>query len=194
MSKQEQLLESSIRLTQNLQNELLEMERAMFYKKGKKKMFIPGNKIGVMNKYVHIMEGKDEDVPDLRLPEYAYKDLVAPTGHVILQDQKIKILAVCFVNKSYELEYKDFTCYYGFSYDRRGGYLINLYITFDKQEKKAVNYKYYSFEFEFEKGAIRCADGFEVPMEKIKTVQLFLINKDPETSRGTETTVQSGDD
>jgi len=194
MSTKTQVLENSIDEIQELKKEIREIKEGWECNKKKQKMYIPGHRIGITNRYVRVIGGRKAVIPDLRLPEYSYTDLVAPTGHVILKDGIIKVLAVCFINKDYKLEYNDFTFYYDFSFNSIGDYLLNLFITFNKHEMKAIEYKYYSFEFEFEKGAIHCADGCEVPMEKIKTVQLFLINEDPETSRGTETTVQSGDD
>lgn len=188
-----QLSEDCISEIESLKREIKEIKKG-FSSKKKSQMFIPGKRIGITNRFVNVNSGKKDLISDLRLPIDSFVDLVAPIGHVIFRDGKLKVYAVCFINKEYELTYNEFTFYYDFSLNNSGEHQLNIFITFNEEERKTTDYKYYSFEFDFEKGAVHCANGSEVPMEKIKTVQFFLINTDPETSRGTETTVQSGDD
>ena len=58
-----------------------------------------------------------------------------------------------------------------------------IYITYDKDESKPVEVYPYILEFEIPNA---------IGNEKINTLEVYLWNDDPKTSRGTETAVQPG--
>ena len=117
------------------------------------------------------------------------------TTTTITNNSQLKILMAAVVRTSKKLTSGDFSFYYHFTYNSSGNYQLNFYITFDKSNKAVsdVNsYASFPFEVTLTEGSIKSANGASVPLDSIKTVQVFLINEDPETTRGTETTVQPG--
>ncbi len=167
-------------------------------KKGKKEKElarIPGCKISSNNKLIKFGVGKGSnfEVPiDFGVN---YPGVLAPTILSFLRGegkkQNIFIEGIAFVNSDYEVQKEQFEFYYNFTYKSSGDYQLNIYMTFihsDKNNEKG--FIAYPFLMEFYEGAVKCSEKETVPIDKIKTVELFVINRNPETSRGTVTTVQ----
>ncbi len=156
---------------------------------------IPGCKISSKNKLIKFGVGKGSnfEVPiDFGVN---YPGVLAPTVLSFLRgegkNQNIFIEGIAFVNSDYGVEKEQFEFYYNFTYKSSGDYQLNIYMTFihsDKNNKKG--FIAYPFLMEFYKGAIECSEKEPVPLEKIQTVELFVVNRNPETSRGTVTTVK----
>lgn len=126
-----------------------------------------------------------ETLPDIRL--------TPPTSHVFLAKKPythIRICAVAFIGRCKKVKNKDFHLKYNVSLNAIGKYALNVYIIFDKKEKDGMHYDFYSFDVRFLKKSIILEDQKYVKLSDIDTVEVFLVNLDPKTSRGTITTVQ----
>lgn len=103
----------------------------------------------------------------------------------------IRETGLIFVDKSYNLNVDDFTFYLNFTYGAAGGYQLNVYIAFEKETKGIPEeYNTFGFEVNFEGDTITCDGGNAIALSEIKTIETFVLDVDPETSRGTVTTVQ----
>lgn len=112
---------------------------------------------------------------------------------VVTNKSKLKVLLAPVVGTSKGLTHDKFSFYYHFSYSSRGDYQLNFYITFDEASKaisEVNSYTSFPFEISLSEDVVKSANGISVPLKSIKSVQAFLIDVDPETTRGTETTVQ----
>ena len=115
---------------------------------------------------------------------------------VVTNKSKLKVLLAPVVGTSRGLTHSEFSFYYHFSYSSGGDYQLNFYITFDEASKvtsEVNSYTSFPFEISLSENTVKSANGTSVPLKSIKSIQAFLIDVDPETTRGTETTVQSGD-
>jgi len=74
-------------------------------------------------------------------------------------------------------------------------YKIILYFTYTKQvDPLSTDFNLYNAKVVFSTDNIVDHNGNSYPIDSIKSVEAFVINQDPETSRGTETTVQDDDE
>lgn len=87
----------------------------------------------------------------------------------------------------------EFRYYYQYVINYSGTYELIVYITF-RRVKKGVqpvhSVSAYSHDLEFFPQSFRNFDYDLIPFEDVGNVRVFLINRNPETSRGTETVVQ----
>lgn len=156
---------------------------------------IPGEKISGKDKFIKVSVGEGEEFAIPIDFGVEYPGVLAPTVLTYLRgegkEKNIFIQGVAFVNSDYGVKKDQFEFYYNFTYKSSGEYQLNIYMTFIHSDKNnEQGFRYYPFLMEFCDGAIKSGDGETVPIDKIKTVELFVINRNPETSRGTVTTVK----
>lgn len=104
------------------------------------------------------------------------------------ESTKMTVLIAAFINTEKVLQNSDFSFYYDFSLSMLGEPQLNIYITFN-DEIQGEEYNCYSFELGFESDPKILSQW---QLDGVGTIQVFLYDKDPKTSRGTVTTVQSG--
>lgn len=122
-----------------------------------------------------------------------FEALIPPT---VLANKKndgdstvITLLIIGFINTNPVGDIDEsFKFRYDFSLDRVGNPQLNCYISFEKSIG-GEDYTVYPFEVGLKSNSL---DHQNVDLSIIETVKVFLFDKDPKTSRGTETTVQSG--
>lgn len=115
-----------------------------------------------------------------------YEDSAFPANN------KLKILMAAIVNGANELKETSFSINYQFTFNSYGNYQLNFYIYFNKSATAVVGNSYKSFPFEvtFTGSHVLPVDGTKIPLGSIKTIQVFMVDVDPETTRGTVTVVQ----
>ncbi|WP_075344417.1 hypothetical protein [Tenacibaculum agarivorans] len=158
--------------------------------------FVPGKLISKEEGEITFKLQKENSIS---LPEGNYPKLLPPTivANLISNDNEvtgIRITGVILVDNNYDLTTDDFGFCWNFTYGSTGGYQLNLYAAFEAEAPKSLpsEYDMFGFEVNFKNEAIK-SGIFTLPLEKIKTVEAFVVDADPETSRGTVTTVKSGD-
>ncbi|MFY0632035.1 MAG: hypothetical protein JXR05_16875 [Flavobacteriaceae bacterium] len=90
-----------------------------------------------------------------------------------------------------------FKYFYKYHLSEDGHYQLILYITFcEPRTSRAIvdRVRGYFHKIIFLAGSIKDGANNDVPLGYIDTVKVYLVNENPKTSRGTVTTVQSGDD
>ena len=198
MNIEDKLLEEILYVVKEIKDEV--REKPNRHNNCKKLMQIPGKSI-LENHRITFKLGEVDRIPQIKINHknsdsllptvvkaYFNKDVENPN------DQSLSVFGVAFINEKFgRLRERDFEVFYNFGLDFSGDYQMNIYITFTHTEELASEYNYYPFEVNFNEGAVCCAAGNPVPLEKITMVRTYLINRDPETSRGTVTSVQSGD-
>jgi hypothetical protein len=100
----------------------------------------------------------------------------------------ILVSTVVFVDASLSLVETDFVVKQLYDISDLGVPRIQFFISYEKPETKPTEFKAYEISFAPILASLIPA---VVLGSQIKTVQAFLWNVDPETSRGTETVVQS---
>ncbi|MBE0391993.1 hypothetical protein [Flavobacterium sp. PL002] len=75
-----------------------------------------------------------------------------------------------------------------YSISSAGTKQLQFFITYNYKEVESCNFK--SYELNFDAKQEKLPEG--VKLGQVDTVEVFLIDKDPIASRGTETSVQSG--
>jgi hypothetical protein len=145
-----------------------------------------------------------------------FKDrLLAPIPFVTRSRRKNKltITSVALIKNMLNLGVDDFTFYYNLkldTHDKDLRYKLIWYITYEQDSiknepanhEKKVIFDSFLFQVEFD-----VAIQFKLPFSKsddktntlialdqISSVEVFVVDRDPETSRGTETVVQDDDD
>lgn len=115
---------------------------------------------------------------------------------------EINVDAFVFLDNALGLKRKDFKYFYNLTMGLKATYELLIYIAFSEPVSKNTSVKNYditSFQFTFKQDSLK---GFNfntekeqfISLEEISTVKVFVVNSDPDTSRGTETTVQDDDD
>ncbi len=111
----------------------------------------------------------------------------------------LKILMASIVNVSKNLNENSFSINYQFTYNSGGNYQLNFYIFFNEGSTSVTSvgsevnsYVSFPFEITFTQDLLSPVNGTPIPLGSIKTVQVFMVDVDPETTRGTETAVQPG--
>lgn len=163
------------------------------------KLSVPGQPIpkedsGHKNQHIYYIHKIRNDFSplDLKIPQKGSDTLMTPIVTAFFDENLpsvLQIFPIVFVNKAQQVA--DFNLYYNYTLDADGLPQIAIYICYHKEEINATAYEYNTFEIYVYKGAITDANNKEVELSEIQTVQVFLINTDPRTSRGTTTTVQN---
>ncbi|TCI84442.1 hypothetical protein [Tenacibaculum sp. M341] len=156
---------------------------------------IPGKKISKQDKLIKVFVGEGQEFAIPIDFGVEYPGVLAPTVLTFIKDngkdKNIFIQGVAFVNSDYGVKKDQFEFYYNFTYKSSGEYQLNIYMTFIHSDKNnEQGFRYYPFLMEFYEGAVKCSEEEVVSLEKIKTVELFVVNRNPEASRGTVTTVK----
>lgn len=158
---------------------------------------IPGKEILDSTTDIKVTRIDREAIPDTHLIKWDSKNLIAPITQAslieepITEPKAIKIDIVAFVGKIYDLKKEDFSYYYNISLTYNSKYQLTIYMTFAKTVEASKDYYYYPCNIEFMKDSIIGANKNPIPLDQIETVEVVLVNRDPATSRGTVTTVQS---
>jgi hypothetical protein len=115
----------------------------------------------------------------------------------------LEVTAVAIISKEYKIKVLDFHLNYNYSFNEQGEPQLNIYIYFTKhitETEIEYGYDYCTFKITLDKEGIGSSNQHEdpievkdtmVPQDDIQTVQAYVVNTDPRTSRGTVTTVQN---
>jgi hypothetical protein len=123
--------------------------------------------------------------------------LFQPIIESFRQESSILIRAVTYINSylDFELQFGNkFRYVYNYNLNDLGQYELRIYIVFyqnETQESHQTLYQYFH-RIKINEGSIKDGNGEIVPVKYIDKVKIFLVNQNPKTSRGTETTVQGG--
>jgi len=156
--------------------------------------YIPGNNYlgidGVVSETVAI---KVEQKNSIILTGNGYPKLSPPI--IVAEFDSVKDVIVLdglvFVDSKYGAGTDDFMSYLNFSFSSDGGYQLDLYTVLDKKSSVGVvnTYDVFGFQIILNK---KIHDRIVIPpFSEITTVEAFVVDEDPETSRGTVTTVKS---
>ena len=178
----------------------------LIYEQGKEdktRFHVPGRNITENPKIIAKRSETSDSEFKISLPKgMEYPDLLAPTviANYKKGDNEIDVHCIAIINKEYELELTknlNFDFYYNFTLDSSGGYQLNVYMAFHFPRRLNIEhettevYQSHTFNLKIKKGALMCSESKKIPLNVIKTIELFVINRNPETSRGTVTTVKS---
>ena len=126
------------------------------------------------------------------LPKDILNSVIQPTvisyNKSIGTNTQIVVIATAFINTSTSLNSNNFVVNYDFSLNVNGIPQLNIYISFDKNIE-GEDYDYYAFEIGLDSDSMFTD---QMQLNGVETVQVYLYDTDPKTSRGTVTTVQSG--
>ncbi len=132
--------------------------------------------------------------------DYDSKTLLTPVVSSFFIKAKEDVLRICttaFVNQTQDI--LSFRLFYNYTLSNIGEPQISIYIWYYTIDNSATTYSINSFDIYFKGESIVNFDMYgsvnmgetKIGVKNIKKVQVFLINGDPETSRGTTTTVQT---
>ena len=130
----------------------------------------------------------------------------APTSTAI---PALNITGLVLLQEAQVLSSENWNVFYDITFDSQGGnapldslgdpnfipqfYKILLYFVAKPQpDPTPEDFNLYQFSVVFSTDTIPDRNGNKYPLGSIKTVEVFVINEDPKTSRGTTTTVQPG--
>jgi hypothetical protein len=122
----------------------------------------------------------------ISFPDNRSKGLLPPIVDARFKNNKKKLLirAVVFIAKGQNT--LDFSIYQNCYVDIEGVPQLQFFVAYDMTEYEGIEFDMY--EVSFDADPIPFIDHFS----QIITIQTFLWDTDPITSRGTETNVQSG--
>jgi hypothetical protein len=162
-------------------------------------LFVPGRDINVScNMCFNLLyksppppPGKNNfpDIPvrERLLPPTIISSLTGSTGN-----KTLNILAMSLFENQLNLHERQFDYQFDITLDPITlAYKLIVYISFEKQSpnNNQTLFDIFFFFGQF-KNEITTREGKSIPIKDIKTVEVSVINRDPDTSRGTETTVQ----
>ncbi|WP_264534974.1 hypothetical protein [Flavobacterium sp. N1736] len=158
-------------------------------------LYSPTEKIYPPGKCIQTESKSKLTLKPIRFPENNSKIPFAPIVQAtIMIDGTFQIRAVFLVARKPkgqgEDEKKDelkFDIYQNWYVDLRGQRQLQFFIAYDIDDSIEENFDVYEASFKAEKDPYG-----EKAFADIATIQTFLWDIDPETSRGTETTVQQG--
>jgi hypothetical protein len=121
--------------------------------------------------------------------------LFQPVIESFREGEAISIRAITYVYGYPFLDssrHHEFRYVYTYSLNDLGKYQLCIYIVFyQKRSERDYNYlNRYFHNIKIVEGSVLDGRGQAVPLSYIDTVKVFIVNENPETSRGTETTVQ----
>lgn len=120
----------------------------------------------------------------IKFPENKSKSLLSPLVEALYDNDTITITAVIFV-PPFQNETLDLKIYQNWYTDIEGFPQLQFFVSYDMSETVSKDFFVYEVTFEAK------SHPFEDQISHIKTIQTFLWDIDPVTSRGTVTTVQS---
>ncbi|MWB96359.1 hypothetical protein GON26_18505 [Flavobacterium sp. GA093] len=125
-----------------------------------------------------------EPLGSISFPDNRSKALLPPVVNAQLKNNKkvLAIKAVVFIAKGQNT--LDFSIYQNCYVDIDGVPQLQFFVAYDMTEYEGIDFDMY--EVSFDANPIPFVDHFS----QIKTIQTFLWDIDPITSRGTETNVQ----
>jgi len=133
--------------------------------------------------------------PSTGLPKINSTDLIPPIAQAFYDNTSpsnpLNLYIVAFIGTKYNLHlHSSFKYYFNLSLNYDCTYKLTVYVAFDELDKKNDDYKFYSYKIKFMPSSLKSANGTVITFDKVGSVEVFLVNVDPETSRGTVTTVQ----
>ncbi|MBC8754656.1 hypothetical protein H2O64_08215 [Kordia sp. YSTF-M3] len=124
--------------------------------------------------------------------------LISPVvqAYITINDdvaESIQIQSILFIDIDFNIKIEDLNLNYSVHFNNSGQEQLNIHIYFSKDPNLLqVQGEYFFYPLNiFLKRLTPEESPHSIPLENIKTVQVFLINVDPRTSRGTITTVQT---
>lgn len=194
--------------------ELNEIKQEMRQRCGESKedideFFIPGKSIEINDKIeskyitpsLRGVNGSFDGSFDIMLNDpnnVDYPDFLAPTLVAFHTDDYISVDCIAMINTSFNLDHESIKFYYNLSLDSSGQHMINFFMAFKHKRnpqnpqnlQKVKSYRSHTFNLKIYKGAFNFDDDRYLPIEKIKSIEMYVVNKNPEGSRGTTTTVK----
>lgn len=127
-------------------------------------------------------------VGSVSFPKRKSVGILAPYVEAYYDSKKNILTAKAVVYVDLTAENIDFKCrvFQNCYIDMDGNAQLQFFIAYDTPEKVSKDFTIHEISFEANK------DYFKGQFANVKTIQTFLWDIDPETSRGTETTVQHG--
>ncbi len=134
------------------------------------------------------------------LNKLAHTDIMTTpvVSTVRLREQEIvdiiEVEILVYINTdSTTLTHEDFVPVYNFSLDSLGVPQLDIYISFEFVEPVEAFPVYTAYNFKMALQHLKEHEEYQpVNLSKIEKVKVVLYNFDPDTSRGTETTIQGG--
>lgn len=128
---------------------------------------------------------KTNYIGEIKFPLRKSKALFSPVVEAFLVDDIITVNAVVYVDSKVK-KATDFSVIQNLYVDIEGDPQLQFFICYDLDEQEDTkNFWVYQVTFQ-----VQSIKPFEI--SKIETIQTFLWDIDPETSRGTVTVVQPG--
>jgi len=126
------------------------------------------------------------DVGSVSFPKRKSLGILSPyvEAYYSKEDKSLTAKAVVYVDVNLENAILKCKVYQNCYLDIDGNAQLQFFIAYDLPEKVSKNFTIYEIDFTVDK------EAFVGEIENVKTIQTFLWDTDPETSRGTETTVQ----
>lgn len=155
---------------------------------------LPGTTGGVQQPQTTIISNLT--ISDKLLPPTVIARYLRKSGtHLIPAGITIQVFA--FLSEHLKLTEGDFTYFYNLALNSDSSYKLTLYVTFSKKMQSAAPanvFQIMPLTFVFGNNAFDDNQLFkkEFPITQITTVEVIVVDTDPVTSRGTETTVQEG--
>lgn len=193
MPNQKNLIDSLEKLKKEIKKIETELENSS------KKHYVPGDVFE--HESVEIIVQPMDDTANRWFKLLKNDKIVAPLVEAVLKKENdkgyIDTGLVLFVDSALGLEKENFKINCQVSLNLQGFYDLSVYVYYHKEVQNLGGYNegldnvYIKIPFFKEK--IFPSDCKQ-NLKNINTIEVFVINTDPETSRGTETTVESGDD
>lgn len=170
--------------------------------KEEEKFLVPGiEKNGTPHNFRHDQWGNkgSAQMPPPFFTKPRGSKILKPTAHACRRDGRIAVNAAVFLEHRMKFKANGFKCRYNICLHEEGGYELQVYWytniaripPYKDHSQERLDLFYFRDDFTLEE-LRRFPNLSNITLNKIDTVKVFVINKNPKTSRGTTTTVQSG--
>lgn len=133
-------------------------------------------------------------VENMHIPLLPSNELLTPiaTSFYDKTNDILLVEATVFVNSELRLAQGDFNVFSNYVLSEIGEPQLNIYITYDRASITTKTYSIIPFAIGYDSHSVVTeSDRTIVELGRIKSVNVFLVNEDPRTSRGTTTIVQN---
>lgn len=137
---------------------------------------------------VILINSANQGIGEVTFPERKSKGLLPPVveAYYNKQDDSISVNAVVFVDLDTRNLVFAYSVFQNSYIDIKGNPQLQFFIAYNMPEQDAVTFSIHELKFKVNR------EIFIGELADVKTIQTFLWDTDPITSRGTETTVQAG--
>lgn len=163
-------------------------------------MLIPGKEIPLKSKNsdliqkVYYTAKKEVNQPNFDFKKFNSSVLLTPIVVSTFDSDTNFILVntVTFINA--QQDPKHFNLFFNYTLNDNGEPQLSIYICYVANEIPAKTYIIKPFMIYFSSNSVKNGSKQIIPLNRIKAIKVFLVNRDPRTSRGTMTTVQHQND